>query len=182
MTLTLCNSHVGVMAHSDAFSSCPTCQAAGLRGRLYSPLGTIDRTRSSIQWTDLNTRSGGPCVDRNFENSFDCVPVFGVPVPGSLRRPGNQVDQDPMAEGQVQTATPTPTPMPGPTATAAPVVSEATLPSLTVIHGGRTIEARRFEGCWRPDPSSTSSVSEPHRSVSNRATQRSKVVTASGSR
>ena len=37
-----------------------------------------------------------------------------------------------------------------PTATAVPVVSEATLPSLTVIHKGRTIVARRYEGCWTP--------------------------------
>ena len=35
----------------------------------------------------------------------------------------------------------------------APVVSEATLPTLTLTHGGRAVDARRFEGCWRPDPS-----------------------------
>ena len=41
-----------------------------------------------------------------------------------------------------------------PTATAVPVVSERTLPSLRVIHEGKTIEARRYEGCWTPDSSS----------------------------
>ena len=66
--------------------------------------------------------------------------------------PGNQIDQDPKAEGQIHTALPTP--IPGSPATAVPVVSEATLPSLTVIHDGRTIQARRFEGCWTPDSSS----------------------------
>ena len=66
--------------------------------------------------------------------------------------PGNQIDQDPKAEGQIHTALPTP--IPGLPATAVPVVSEATLPSLTVIHDGRTIQARRFEGCWTPDSSS----------------------------
>ena len=35
----------------------------------------------------------------------------------------------------------------------APVVSEATLPTLTLTHGGRAVDARRYEGCWRPDPS-----------------------------
>ena len=66
--------------------------------------------------------------------------------------PGNQIDQDPKAEGQIHTALPTP--IPGSPATAVPVVSEATLPSLTVIHDGRTIQARRFQGCWTPDSSS----------------------------
>ena len=66
--------------------------------------------------------------------------------------PGNRIDQDPKAAGQIHTALPTP--IPGPPATAVPVVSEATLPSLTVIHEGRTIQARRFEGCWTPDSSS----------------------------
>ena len=37
-----------------------------------------------------------------------------------------------------------------PTATAAPVVSEATLPILSLSHEGRTLEARRYEGCWTP--------------------------------
>ena len=37
-----------------------------------------------------------------------------------------------------------------PTATAAPVVSEATLPTLSLTHEGRTLEARRYEGCWTP--------------------------------
>ena len=66
--------------------------------------------------------------------------------------PENQIDQEPKAEDQVHTALPTPTP--GPPATAVPVVSETTLPSLTVSHEGRTIQARRFEGCWTPDSSS----------------------------
>ena len=66
--------------------------------------------------------------------------------------PGNQIDQGPKAEGQIHTALPTP--IPGLPATAVPVVSEVTLPSLTVIHDGRTIQARRFEGCWTPDSSS----------------------------
>ena len=68
--------------------------------------------------------------------------------------PGNQIDQDPKAEGQIHTALPIPIPTPGPPATAVPVVSEAMLPSLTLIHEGRTIRARRFEGCWTPDSSS----------------------------
>ena len=33
-------------------------------------------------------------------------------------------------------------------------MSEATLPILTLTHEGRTIEARRYEGCWTPDASS----------------------------
>ena len=66
--------------------------------------------------------------------------------------PGNQIDQGPKAEGQIHTALPTP--IPGSPATAIPVVSEVTLPSLTVIHDGRTIQAHRFEGCWTPDSSS----------------------------
>ena len=66
--------------------------------------------------------------------------------------PGNQIDQGPKAEGQIHTALPTP--IPGSPATAIPVVSEVTLPSLTVIHDGRTIQTRRFEGCWTPDSSS----------------------------
>ena len=68
--------------------------------------------------------------------------------------PGNEIDREPGAEGQVQASSPTPMSTPGPPATAVPVASEATLPSLTVIHEGRTIEARRFEGCWTPDSSS----------------------------
>ena len=43
-----------------------------------------------------------------------------------------------------------PTPTPEPIATAAPVVSEATLPVLSLTHDGRTLEARRYEGCWTP--------------------------------
>ena len=66
--------------------------------------------------------------------------------------PGNQVDQEPKPEGQIHTSLPTSTP--GPPATAVPVTSEATLPTLTLTHQGRTIEARRFEGCWTPDSSS----------------------------
>ena len=68
--------------------------------------------------------------------------------------PGNQVDQEPNAEGQLHTASPIPIPGPPVPATAAPVVSEATLPSLTVVHEGRVVEARRYEGCWTPDSSS----------------------------
>ena len=68
--------------------------------------------------------------------------------------PGNQIDQEPKAEVQRHTAVPTPISTPEPPATAVPVVSEATLPFLTVIHEGRTIQARRFEGCWTPDSSS----------------------------
>ena len=66
--------------------------------------------------------------------------------------PGNQIDQEPKAEGQIHTALQTP--IPAPPAAAVPVVSEATLPSLTLIHEGSTIQARRFEGCWTPDSSS----------------------------
>ena len=57
---------------------------------------------------------------------------------------GNQFDQEPNPEAQIRTSTL------GLPATAAPVVSEATLPSLRVIHEGRTIESRRYEGCWTP--------------------------------
>ena len=67
---------------------------------------------------------------------------------------GNQIEQEPQPEAQIRTSSPTPTSTPGPTPTAVPVVSEATLPSLTVIHEGRTIQARRYEGCWTPDSSS----------------------------
>ena len=66
--------------------------------------------------------------------------------------PGNQIGQEPMAEGRIHTASQTP--ISGPPATAVLVVSEATLPSLTVFHEGRAIEARRYEGCWTPDSSS----------------------------
>ena len=62
---------------------------------------------------------------------------------------GNQIDQEPRDEGQIHTSVSTPEPP----ATAVPVVSEATLPSLTVIHEGRTIQARRYQGCWTPGPS-----------------------------
>ena len=48
---------------------------------------------------------------------------------------------------------PTPASMPVPTA-AVPVVSEATLPTLAVIHEGGTVPARRYQGCWTPDSSS----------------------------
>ena len=68
--------------------------------------------------------------------------------------PGNQIDQEPQPEAQIRTSSPIPISTPEPTATAVPVVSEATLPSLTLIHEGRTIEARRYEGCWTPDSSS----------------------------
>ncbi len=37
-----------------------------------------------------------------------------------------------------------------PAATVAPVISEATLPTLSLTHEGRTLEARRYEGCWTP--------------------------------
>ena len=57
--------------------------------------------------------------------------------------PGNQAD--PASTKVVLT--------PDPTATAVPVVSEATLPTLTLTHEGRAVDARRYEGCWRPDPS-----------------------------
>ena len=62
---------------------------------------------------------------------------------------GNQIDQEPRPEGQIHTSVPTPEPP----VTAAPVVSEATLPSLRVVHEGGTILARRYEGCWTPGPS-----------------------------
>ena len=62
--------------------------------------------------------------------------------------PGTQVDREPNAQGQLRTASPEPP------AAVVPVVSEATLPSLTVVHEGRTIEARLFEGCWTPNSSS----------------------------
>ena len=62
---------------------------------------------------------------------------------------GNRIDQEPRAEGRIHTSVSTPEPH----ATAVPVVSEATLPSLTVVHEGGTIQARRYEGCWTPGPS-----------------------------
>ena len=68
--------------------------------------------------------------------------------------PGNQIDHEPKAEGQILTAVPRTVSTPDRPATAVPVVSEATLPSLTVIHEGRTIQARRYEGCWTPGSSS----------------------------
>ena len=37
-----------------------------------------------------------------------------------------------------------------PTATVTPVISEATLPTLSLTHEGRTLEAHRYEGCWTP--------------------------------
>ena len=61
--------------------------------------------------------------------------------------PGTQVDQEQNAEGQLRTASP------APPAAVVPVTSQATLPSLTLTHEGRTIEARLFEGCWTPDSS-----------------------------
>ena len=56
----------------------------------------------------------------------------------------------------VATRTPEPTavPMAVPTATAVPVVSWATLPTLTVIHEGRTIWSNRYRDCWTPGNSS----------------------------
>ena len=65
---------------------------------------------------------------------------------------GNQIKQESEPEGQIHTSLLTSTP--GPTATAAPVTSQATLPTLTLTRQGRTIEARRFEACWTPDSSS----------------------------
>ena len=61
---------------------------------------------------------------------------------------GGRPDREPEADVQMHTDLPTPTPEP--TATAAAVVSEATLPVLSLTHNGRTLEARRYEACWTP--------------------------------
>ena len=61
-------------------------------------------------------------------------------------------DREPEADVQIHADVPTPTP--APTATAAPVVSEATLPILSLTHEGRILEARRYEGCWTPPAAS----------------------------
>ena len=53
-----------------------------------------------------------------------------------------------------RTPEPTASPTATPTAAAVPVVSWATLPTLTVIHKGRPIWSHRFRGCWTPDNSS----------------------------
>ena len=83
--------------------------------------------------------------------AFLCVMSLAMAACGNT---GTQAD--PASTTDVPTRTPEPTvvPTPDPTATAVPVVSEATLPTLTLTHEGRTIDARRFEGCWRPDASS----------------------------
>ena len=65
---------------------------------------------------------------------------------------GERRDKEPKSDAQIHTDLPTPTPEP--IATAAPVVSEATLPILSVSHDGRTLEARRYEGCWTPTAAS----------------------------
>ena len=65
---------------------------------------------------------------------------------------GERRDKEPKSDAQIHTDLPTPTPEP--IATAAPMVSEATLPILSLTHDGRTLEARRYEGCWTPAASS----------------------------
>ena len=62
----------------------------------------------------------------------------------------------------VATRTPEPTVVPtaDPTATAVPVVSWATLPTLAVIHEGRTIRSHRYRGCWTQDTSSEMECAE----------------------
>ena len=65
---------------------------------------------------------------------------------------GERRDKEPKSDAQMHTDLPTPTPEP--IATAAPVVSEATLPILSLAHEGRTLEARRYEGCWTPTAAS----------------------------
>lgn len=65
---------------------------------------------------------------------------------------GERPDQEPKPEAQMRADLPTPTPEP--IATAAPVVSEATLPILSLTHAGRTLKARRYEGCWTPPAAS----------------------------
>ena len=69
-------------------------------------------------------------------------------------RPDREPEADVQIHADVPTSTPVPTPTPEPIATAAPVVSEATLPSLSLTHAGRTLEARRYEGCWTPPAAS----------------------------
>ena len=61
---------------------------------------------------------------------------------------GERRNKEPKSDAQIHTDVPTPTPEP--IATAAPVVSEASLPILSLTHDGRTLEARRYEGCWTP--------------------------------
>ena len=61
---------------------------------------------------------------------------------------GERPDKEPKSDAQMHTNLPTPTP--DPIATTAPVVSEATLPVLSLTHDGRTLEARRYQGCWTP--------------------------------
>ena len=59
-----------------------------------------------------------------------------------------------MTDGQTHTAVPTTVSTRCRTATAVPVTSQATLPILALTHEGRTIEVRRYEGCWTPNSSS----------------------------
>ena len=73
--------------------------------------------------------------------AFLCLLSLAIAACG---KPGPQADPAPNIGA----------PTPDPTVAAVPVVSEATLPTLTLTHEGRTIDARRFEGCWRPDASS----------------------------
>ena len=61
-------------------------------------------------------------------------------------------DSEPEADVQIHADALTPTP--APTATAAQVVSEATLPILSLTHEGRALETRRYEGCWTPPAAS----------------------------
>ena len=60
----------------------------------------------------------------------------------------------------IRTPEPTVVPTAAPTATAVPVVSWATLPTLTAIHEGRPIWSHRYRGCWTPNSSSEMECAE----------------------
>ena len=90
-----------------------------------------------------------------FANSKILLTLVAFLVPLSLIACGDlgeRRDKEPKSDVQIHTDLPTPTPEP--IATIAPVVSEATLPSLSLTHDGRTLEARRYEGCWTPTAAS----------------------------
>ena len=108
-----------------------------------------------IHETDPNTCLESPGVDREIGNAYggrdSCISGLDC-----LRTTlGIRLTRIQRLWGQIHTAVPIPSvSTPDRPATAVPVVSEAMLPSLTLIHEGRTIRARRFEGCWTPDSSS----------------------------
>ena len=71
-----------------------------------------------------------------------------------------QAQPPPMVIVATRAPEPTAVPTAAPAATAVPVVSWATLPTLTAIHEGRTIWAHRYRGCWTPDSSSEMECAE----------------------